>query len=114
MTFVSVQERAEAELMLTVDADVSETAEYYTMNIADGRCEVCAKDYRGLVNAAATLTKLIRNDAWVLSLPNTCIEDAPDSTFCSFMADPARNKVPMDEMRALILFNIKAHRYGGL
>lgn len=108
LTFVSVQERAEADLMLTVDADVSETAEYYTMNIADGRCEVCAKDYRGLVNAAATLTKLIRNDAGVLSLPNASIEDAPDSTFRSFMADPARNKVPMDEMRALILSMAKS------
>ena len=108
LTFVSAKKCAGADVVLAIDKTLSETAEYYTMNISDGRCEVCAKDYRGLVNAAATLTKLIKGDGEVFSLPDATVVDYPDSSFRSFMADPARNKVPMDEMRALILSMAKS------
>ena len=108
LSFTHIENREDANFSFVISADISSKAEYYELNIADGKCKIRAKDYRGLVNAAATLTKLIKYSEGAFWLPDTMITDYPDSSFRSFMVDPARNKVPMDEMRALILSMAKS------
>ncbi|MBQ8310940.1 MAG: family 20 glycosylhydrolase [Clostridia bacterium] len=108
LSFVQIEKREESMLSLTIDTEISVQAEYYELNITDGKCEICAKDYRGLINAFATLTQLIKCEDGTFSLPDVEICDYPDAAFRSFMTDPARNLVPMDEMRALILSMAKS------
>ena len=77
--------------------------EYYSFYAKDGKMSIMAKDYRGLVNAAATLAQAIRFENGLFVIDEASINDYPDSTFRGVMLDPARHVVPMDEVRAIIL-----------
>lgn len=96
-------EAAVAAVEVAVVPGISAYAEYYELCIRGGKISIRAKDYRGLVNAAATLARAIKCENGAFLLPDVEIRDYPDSVFRSFMVDPARNVIPMDEMRALIV-----------
>ncbi|MBO5327264.1 MAG: family 20 glycosylhydrolase [Clostridia bacterium] len=95
--------REEATLSLCVVSGISPSSEYYEISVKDGKIEIRAKDYRGLVNAAATLTQAIVVKGDRFYVPEMKIADYPDSRFRSVMLDPARHVIPMDEVRSIIL-----------
>ena len=95
--------REEATLCICVLPGISPTPEYYEICAKDGKIEVCAKDHRGLVNAAATLAQAIVTEGNGFYLPEMQIADYPDSSFRSVMIDPARRVIPIDEVLAIIL-----------
>ena len=97
--------REEATLTIRVmPAIVKDHPEFYSIWSEDGKITVEARDYRGLVNAAATLTQAIRFENGVFLVPTwMVIDDYPDTTWRSVMLDPARHVIPMDEVRAIIL-----------
>ena len=53
-------EREEATLTIEVVPAMQRLPEYYSFYAKDGKMSIMAKDYRGLVNAAATLAQAIR------------------------------------------------------
>lgn len=108
LTFEPADARENSILTLSVIPGISARAEHFSLKIKEGKIDIQAKDFRGLVNAAATLTQNVRSENGTLVLPDLHIEEHPDASFRSFMADPARNLIPMDEMRALILSMAKA------
>lgn len=95
--------RGEADLTLRVVAGLVKEPEFYSIACTDGKIDIQAKDYRGLVNAAATLAQAIRFEDGKFVIPEMEIFDSPDSSWRSVMLDPARHVVPMDEVRAIIL-----------
>lgn len=103
-----VEARESASVCLSVIPGISPMAEAYELNIKDGQVCIRAKDRRGMIHAIATLTQLMQWNENAITLPDAKISDFPDSTFRSFMTDPARNLIPMDEMHALILSMAKA------
>ena len=96
-------EREDATLTLRVISGMRKEAEFYSLECADGKIDIQAKDYRGLVNAAATLAQAIRFEDGQFVIDEASVNDYPDSSFRGVMLDPARHVVPMDEVRALIL-----------
>lgn len=104
-----VDELSDATLEIAVIPGLSERAEYFELNLDDGeRARIYAKDFRGLVNAAAELAQLVEYRDGAFYLPDFEVADAPEASFRSFMIDPARNLIPMDELRALILSMAKS------
>lgn len=103
-----VDARADATLELAVVPGLSARAEYFELNVEEERVRIAAVDYRGLVNATAALTQMITFKDGSFRIPNSKIADAPDASFRAFMIDPARNLIPMDELRALILSMAKS------
>lgn len=95
--------REEATLSLCVVSGISPSSEYYEISVKDGKIEIRAKDYRGLVNAAATLAQAVVAEGNGFYLPEMQIADYPDSAFRSVMIDPARHVIPMDEVHSIIL-----------
>ena len=98
-------ERDEATLTIEVYPAMVQgnRPEYYSFYAKDGKMSIMAKDYRGLVNAAATLAQAVRFEDGQFVIDEASINDYPGSTFRGVMLDPARHVVPMDEVRALIL-----------
>lgn len=87
---------------------ISPHAEAYELKITNGQAKIRAKDYLGLIHALATLVQLLKLEGEEITLPDAEIFDFPDTAFRSFMTDPARNLIPMEETRALILSMAKA------
>jgi len=88
--------------------DISSGAEYYELDIAGGCVQVRAVDYAGVIHAIAVLSRLLIMRDGVCMLPDARISDCPDSAFRSFMLDPARNLIPMDEVRATVIAMARA------
>ena len=105
---VSVDERCKATVVLSVVPGIFERAEMYELSARAGAVQVRAKDYRGLVNALATLTQLLQYENGVFTIPDVEISDYPDAAFRALMADPHSYVSPMEEMRAQILSMAKA------
>ena len=108
LAYSRTEDQSKATMTLSVIPGRFPQNEAYEMTVRDGKIEVRAKDYRGLINAFATLVGLTSFEADTVMLPEAEISDFPDAAFRSFMTDPARNLVPMDETRALILSMAKA------
>ena len=93
-----VDEISDATLKIAVIPGISDRAEYFELHLeGKERVSICGKDYRGLVNAAAALAQLVEYKDGAFRLPDVEIADAPEASFRSFMIDPARNLIPMDE-----------------
>lgn len=103
-----VEEPTQASFRLSVVPGISPNAEAYKLRIERGTVSVRAKDYRGMIHALATVAQLLQYKDGEITLPDAEIYDFPDTPFRSFMTDPARNLIPMDETRALILSMAKA------
>ncbi len=97
-----------ATLSLSLVPGLFPNKEEYELTVQNGKACVRAKDFRGMINALATLVQLLSYEGDLAMLPDATVRDFPDTAFRSFMADPARNRIPMDEMRALILSMAKA------
>ncbi len=101
--FTSVDSEDKADFVFGVVAGVSDKAEYYDIKSASGKLTVRAKDYRGLINAAATLSQMVNLDGEEFYLSDAEVSDWPDKPFRSFMIDTGRKYIPMDEFKAQIL-----------
>ena len=61
-SFTRVEKSADATLKLAVIPGISERAEYYSLRIKSGCADIRAKDFRGLINALATMTQAIKSE----------------------------------------------------
>lgn len=99
---------AGASISITLCPEISSKNEFYKLCAKDGKIEISAKDKRGVINAIATLTQIIRETDGEFSVREVEIEDYPDKEFRSFMIDTGRKYIPLDELRAQILMMAKA------
>ncbi len=93
-----------ADVMLVTVPGISEKAEYYEINAKDGKVSVSAKDFRGHINAIATLSQMFSFENGAFYLQCAEIKDYPDKQFRSFMIDTGRKYIPIPEFKAQILF----------
>jgi len=98
----------EADLTLAIVPRVSNLSEAYELLVDEGKITIRAKDYCGLVHAAATVAQSVRYKDGAFWIPQMKIFDHPDTAFRSVMLDPARNVIPVEEVRATILGMAKA------
>ena len=95
--------KKDADMTICVMPAFVQKPEFYTISCVENKIEMMATDYRGLVNAAATLAQAIHLENGKFVLPEIVMTDHPDSSWRSVMLDPARHVIPMDEVRAIIL-----------
>ncbi|MBQ9784179.1 MAG: family 20 glycosylhydrolase [Clostridia bacterium] len=111
MPYIPFERAASAEdttLCAVTEPALSDREEYYELTVAAGRVEMRAVDYAGLVHAVATLSGIVRCENGEFLLPDATVRDYPDTAFRAFMSDPARNRVPTDELCAQILCMARA------
>ena len=108
LSFFVAEAAEDADLVVRIDAEISDRAEYYELTSHGGRVTVVATDFRGLVGAAATLSQMIIEKDGALLLLDGDITDYPDKGFRGFMVDVGRKYIPMDEFRAQILMVAKS------
>ncbi len=100
--------REKADFVFACVAGISDKPEYYEIDSEDGHVSVSAKDFRGLVNAVATLAQMIEYSNGEFTVKDGKIADWPDKSFRSFMIDTGRKYIPIDEFRAQILMMAKS------
>ncbi len=105
---VTVDSADDADLIVRIDAEISDRAEYYELSSHGGKVTIVAVDFRGLVCAAATFSQMIIDKSGELFLLDGDISDYPDKGFRGFMIDVGRKYIPMDEFRAQILMLAKS------
>lgn len=92
-----------ARFVLAIRPELSAHAEYYEIESCAEHVCVSAVDYAGLVHGVATLSALLSCRDGGCSIREARIRDWPDTSFRSYMLDPARGRIPMDEIRAVIV-----------
>ena len=56
----TLSEPNNAAISIAIDAQISERNEFYSLSSTGGRVSVVAKDKRGVINAIATLSQIVR------------------------------------------------------
>ena len=107
-TFNQVEEKDSADMIFSVRPGISEKKEYYEISSTESCFAATAKDKRGLINAAATLTQMISYENGEFTIALGEISDWPDKEFRCYMEDTGRKYIPIDEFRAHILLLAKA------
>ena len=105
---VTVENAEEANVLISQAPGFFSSNEAYELTVKAGEVRICAKDYPGAVHALATLVQLLHYENGSITVLDAKISDFPDAEFRSFMIDPARHVIPMDELRAQILSMAKA------
>ncbi len=98
----------DACITVALEPEISPLSEYYELTADDTGITIRAKDFCGLVHAAATVAQSIYFENGSFWIPQMRICDYPDTEFRSVMLDPARNVIPVEEVRATILGMAKA------
>lgn len=107
-SFDAVSTKKEAELTLELRPGISTKDEYYEIKSCECGIHISARDRRGLVNAAATLSQMTTKSSGKFYISLGEISDYPDKKFRSFMPDTGRKYIPLDEFRAHILMMARA------
>lgn len=97
-----------ADISVKIDKNLSDIAEYYEIKSNDGKVTLTATDFRGLVNAAATLAQMTAVSEGKIYVLSGEISDYPDKAFRGFMIDTGRKYIPLDEFFAQILLVAKS------
>lgn len=108
LKFNICEKKAAADLVLATIPGISEKSEYYVLETKNGKGSITAKDFRGHINALATLSQMIYFENSEFYLLNAKIYDYPDKSFRSFMVDTGRKYIPISEFKAQILFMARA------
>ena len=102
--FNETKKQALADLTLATVPGISENCEYYEVDASGEKISIIAKDFRGHINALATLSQMFYFESGEFYLQRAKIADYPDKPFRSFMIDTGRKYIPMEEFKAQILF----------
>ena len=108
LKFNLCEKREFADIILATVPGVSQKGEYYELFAEGGKAKIIAKDFRGHINALATLSQMIFFENEEFYLLNAEISDYPDKPFRSFMVDTGRKYIPIEEFKAQILFIARA------
>jgi len=103
LKFTVVEKRDLADIKFATVPGISDKSEYYEIDSNAGKASVISKDFRGHINAAATLSQMFYYENETLYLQNAKIFDYPDKPFRSFMIDTGRKYIPMAEFKAQLL-----------
>ena len=106
--FKETAKKEKADFIFELRPAISDKAEFYTLSVKDAKISVSAKDYRGLVNAAATLSQLVSLKNGEFYIQNAEISDYPDKSFRSYMLDTGRRYITIEEFRDQILMVARA------
>lgn len=106
--FFALADRQNATVTLQVALEMFEKKEAYSLQVKNGRVAIAAKDLRGMINAIATLSQLFYFENGALFAKNTEIFDYPSTSYRSFMPDPARSLIPLDDLKIQILTMARA------
>ena len=103
LTFKETDIESKATFIFRTVPGISQKEEYYEIESDADALKILAKDKRGHINAAATISQMIwyENNSFYLSLGK--IQDYPDKAFRSFMIDTGRKYIPIHEFKAEIL-----------
>ena len=104
LRFKESEKKAEADVCFTTIPGISEKPEYYEIYSENGKIQIYAKDFRGHVNALATLSEMLSFENGGFYIQSGTIKDYPDKPFRSFMIDTGRKYIPIPEFKAQILF----------
>ncbi|MBR2431856.1 MAG: hypothetical protein IKB23_02970, partial [Clostridia bacterium] len=96
LRFNETEKCAIADITLTTMPGVSEKSEYYEINSVGARVSIIAKDFRGHINALATLSQMLYYENGAFYLADGKIIDFPDKPFRSFMIDTGRKYIPQE------------------
>lgn len=108
LRFNETEKCAIADITLTTVPGASEKSEYYEISSIGARVSIVAKDFRGHINALATLSQMLYYENGAFYLTEGKIIDFPDKPFRSFMIDTGRKYIPQEEFKAQILFMARA------
>ncbi len=103
VSFVAVKSRGDAQLVFDCRFGICERDEFYKISSAELPITVNYSDFLGARNAVSTLSQLFIRENATLYFPRVEVLDYPDTKMRSFMIDPARCLIPVNDVEETLV-----------